>query len=125
MSILGSPLPQIGNALPPSMSDIELCWMMRLSLSGHRWGGGPAYQESIWETAPLCNASACRMTLCDIETPNPTVGGAGSLEGVASLEDAASLQGAAPAPIAIPEALQSVPQSYSPSTRFARMSRND
>src|SRR3977135_1440375 len=87
--------------------------MSKPSLSGQRCGAGPAAQEFSCAMAPPNCASARRIELCDIETPNPTVGGV------------ASPQGADPKPTAMPEVLQSLAQSYSPSMTLARMSKNE
>src|SRR5258708_6438768 len=94
------------------MSTTELWWMSKLSLSGQRCGTGPANQVFTCAIAPPYCSSACRMVLCDMETPKLTVGGG------------PSSQGAAATPSPMPERLQSLAQSYSLSTTLSRLARH-
>src|SRR5258708_37163255 len=93
------------------MSTTELWWMSKLSLSGQRCGSGPANQVFTCAIAPPYCSSACRMVLCDMETPKLTVGGG------------PSSQGAAATPSPMPERLQSLAQSDYVTTTLSRISR--
>src|SRR5579884_370149 len=79
-------------------------------MNGQFPGGGPRIHVGGVSMPPPPYASAWMMVLCEMEIPNPSTGGEDS--GV----------GDPPNTPRIPPLLQSDDQSYSPSTRFPRIS---